>query len=50
MLRIKFKYCDKYTHGKWVEQECVMSSVAECIKRYNLGGDCDYEIISVEKI
>lgn len=50
MFRIKFKYCDAYTNGKWREQECEVGSVAECIRIYGLGVDCDYEIISVEKI
>lgn len=50
MYRIKFKYRDKYTNGNWNEQECVCSSVAECKKFYGLGVDCDYEIISVEKV
>ena len=50
MFRIKFKYCDAYTNGKWREQECTVSSVAECIRIYGLGADCDYEIVSVEEI
>ena len=49
MLHIVFEYCDTYTHGEWVRQECHMSSVAECIKTYGLGVDCDYRIISVEE-
>lgn len=50
MLRIKFKYCDKWSKGRWLEQECTMRSVEECIKFYGLGVDCEYEIISVEEI
>lgn len=50
MFKIKFKYRDKYSNWQWREQECTMSSVAECIRIYSLGKDCDYEIISVEKI
>lgn len=50
MLHIKFKYCDKYTNGKWNEQECYVGSVSECKKIYGLGIDCDYEIISVEEM
>lgn len=52
MLRIKFKYRDKMTFGKWHEQECFMSSVEECKKHYGLDTDPDveYEIISVEEI
>lgn len=48
LKRIKFKYKDSYTHGEWREQECVMESVADCIKFYGLGVDCEYQIISVE--
>ena len=50
MLHIKFKYKDEWSKGKWREQECVVSSLAECKKIYGLGVDCEYEIISVEKI
>ncbi len=49
MLHIVFKYRDAYTKGKWNQQECCMSSVAECIKFYGLGIDCEYRIISVEE-
>ena len=50
MLRIRFRYSDAYSHGEWNEQECVMSSVSECVRVYGLGIDCDYEIISVEEV
>lgn len=50
MLHIKFKYKDRYTNGKWSEQECFMTSVGECIKFYGLGIDCEYKIISVEEV
>ena len=50
MFRIKFEYRDDYSKGKWNQQECVCSSVAECKKFYGLGIDCEYRIISVEKI
>jgi hypothetical protein len=50
MLRIRFKYRDKYCFPKWNEQECIMSSVEECKRIYGLGVDCEYEIISVEEI
>lgn len=50
MLRITFKYRDKYTHGNWNTQSCVMGSVKECIEWYGLGVDCEYEILSVEKV
>lgn len=47
MKHIVFEYKDAYTNGKWNKQECIMSSVDECIKVYGLGKDCDYRIISV---
>ena len=50
MLKIKFKYMDKYSNGKWNEQECIMRSVKECIEWYGLGVDCEYQIISVEEV
>jgi hypothetical protein len=50
MLKIKFEYRDEYSHGKWNEQECIMSSVAECKRFYGLGVDCEYRIISVEEV
>lgn len=50
MLLIKFRYCDQLSNWKWREQECVTSSVAECIKFYGLGVDCEYEIIEVKEI
>lgn len=50
MLKIKFKYADAMSGWKWRTQECVMSSVEECIKIYGLGIDCEYEIISVEEV
>lgn len=50
MLRIKFRYRDEMSHGEWREQECIMSSVNECIKVYGLGIDCEYQIISVEEL
>ena len=50
MLRIKFKYADAMSNWQWREQQCVVSSVAECKRIYGLGIDCDYEIISVEEV
>lgn len=50
MLKIKFEYCDEMSRGEWREQECIVSSVEECKKIYGLGIDCDYRIISVEKL
>ena len=50
MYHIVFKYRDSYSNWEWRTQECDVSSVAECKEIYGLGVDCDYEIISVEKI
>lgn len=50
MLEIKFRYRDEMSYWQWREQSCTVSSVEECIKIYGLGVDCDYEIISVEKV
>ena len=50
MLRIKFRYADAYSNWEWRNQECTVSSVAECKRIYGLGIDCNYEIISVEEI
>lgn len=49
MLKIKFRYKDEISNGKWRTQTCYVSSVEECIHIYGLGKDCDYEIISVEE-
>lgn len=50
MLRIKFKYKDEMSNWEWREQECMMSSVEQCIRIYGLGVDCQYQILSVEEI
>ncbi len=52
MLKIKFRYKDRYTApDRWSEQECVMSSVRECIKFYGLDQpDVEYQIVSVEEV
>lgn len=50
MLHIKFEYRDKWTHGEWSTQECVLHSVEECIRIYGLGVDCEYRIVSVEEV
>lgn len=50
MFKIKFEYRDEYSHGKWNEQECQVSSVEECKRIYGLGIDCEYRIISVEEV
>ena len=50
MYNIEFEYCDRYTNGEWRRQRCTVSSIAECIKIYGLGVDCDYRLISVEGV
>lgn len=50
MVHIKFKYRDYLSNGNWNEQECLVSSVQECIKLYGLGVDCEYQILSVEEV
>lgn len=50
MLKIVFRYADALSNWQWRTQTCIMSSVAECIKVYGLGVDCQYEIVSVEKV
>ena len=50
MYNIKFEYRDKYSNGEWLEQQCTVSSVEECKRIYGLGVDCDYIILSIEKV
>lgn len=50
MVRVVFEYADSMSNWEWRRQEGVFSSVRECIKTYGLGIDCDYRIISVEKV
>ena len=50
MLKIKFEYRDQYCSPKWNQQECTVSSVEECKRIYGLGVDCEYKIISIEKV
>jgi hypothetical protein len=50
MLKIEFEYCDDHTNGGWNKQSCVVSSVEECKRIYGLGVDCEYRILSVEKV
>ena len=50
MYKIVFEYADSYSNWQWRRQECIMSSLQECIKIYGLGYDCDYRIISMEKL
>ena len=48
MVKITFEYKDRYSHGRWNEQSCIVSSVEECKRIYGLGIDCEYHILSVE--
>ena len=50
MLEIKFRYRDEMSKWEWCEQQCVVSSVNECVRIYGLGIDCEYEIISVKEV
>lgn len=50
MLEITFRYRDELSRWEWREQSCVVSSVAECIRIYGLGVDCEYEILSVTPV
>ena len=50
MLHIVFEYKDRYTNGKWNQQECTASSVKECKEFHGLGVDCEYRIISVKEV
>lgn len=50
MVRIIFEFKDAYTNGNWQKRRCVVNSIDECIELYGLGIDCDYRIISIEKI
>lgn len=50
MIRVKFEYKDVISNWEWRQQECVVSSVEECKRIYGLGVDCDYRILSVEKL
>ena len=50
MLKITFEYTDAMSNWQWRRQQCCFPSVAECKRIYGLGVDCDYRIVSVEKI
>ena len=50
MYKIVFEYADQYSNWEWRRQECIVSSLQECIKIYGLGYDCDYRILSCEKL
>lgn len=53
LYKIVFAYMDEMSNGEWKEQECIVSSIAECKKIYGLDTDptiYDYKIISVNEI
>ena len=50
MFHIKFEYRDRFSNGQWVTQECFVESVKACKEFYGLGIDCEYRILSVEKV
>lgn len=50
MVKVTFEYRDELSKYEWRRQTCVIESVQECKKLYGLGVDCDYRIISVEKV
>lgn len=50
MLKIVFQYRDELSKWEWRTQSCICESVKQCKEFYGLGHDCDYEIISVEKV
>ncbi len=50
MLHIRFEYRDEMSGFEWREQECTVDSLQECKRLYSLGVDCDYRIISIEKV
>ena len=50
MLKITFKYRDELSDWEWRTQQCIVESIKECKEIYGLGIDCDYQILSVEKI
>ena len=50
MLKITFEYADALSNWEWRRQECVVSSLQECIRLYGLGVDCEYRIIKIEGV
>lgn len=50
MVHIVFEYMDQMSGWEWRRQECTVSSIAECIRIYGLGVDCEYRIISVTEV
>jgi hypothetical protein len=50
MVQVIFEFKDKYTHGRWQRQSCIVKSIDECIENYGLGRDCEYRIIDIQEI
>ena len=50
MLKVTFEYCDAYSDGEYKEQVCVVSKLQDAIDFYGLGFDCDYNILSIERV
>lgn len=53
MKKITFRYIDKYSHGEWQYQTCIVDSVKRCREIYGLDEDPDcyeYEILTVEDV
>ena len=51
MVKITFKYKDKYTYGKWAEQSCLVRNTQEAIELYGLDkSDVEYKIIKEEEV
>ena len=48
MKEITFRYADAMSNWQWRTQRCVVESVEECIRIYDLGVDCEYEILEVK--
>jgi len=51
MVKVEFEYRDAYCRdGKFHKQECIVSSVEECIKIYGLDQpDVEYHILKVSE-
>ena len=53
MCKIEFMYKDEISRGEWRHQECICSSVKECIEIYGLEDDPSiyaWRILSVDYI
>lgn len=54
--RITFKYADQFSNWQWRNQSCSVyaktdyEARAKAIDLYGLGGDCNYQILSVEEV